>query len=353
MTSILRFDHITKEYDVGSIFDGSRTILRALDSISFVIEPGETVGLVGESGSGKSTIARIATGLLQPTSGSIALLQRRIDNVGDSQLRAGRAELGFVFQDPYASLNPRQRIGEIIELPFRVHRRLSPADRKKKVDQLLERVGLAPARDFAAKLPHQLSGGQRQRVAIARAIALRPRLLIADEPVSALDVSISGQILNLLRDIQDEIGSSMLFISHDLALVQAICDRVLVLHRGRIVESGPTGAVLGSPSHPYTLQLMASMPIYMTAAQLVAAGEETTGEPVRDGCLFQDRCAFAMARCGQTPPSFEETPGHTSLCWLLDNSASTPAWREARHRMASRIGEPSPTNLPKDVLQSH
>jgi oligopeptide/dipeptide ABC transporter ATP-binding protein len=254
-----------------------------------------------------------------------------------------------VFQDPHASLNPRQRIGDILQLPFRIHRQLSAAERREKVDELLERVGLAPARDFATKLPHQLSGGQRQRVAIARAIALKPRLLIADEPVSALDVSISGQILNLLRNLQEEIGSSMLFISHDLGLVQATCDRVLVLHRGRIVESGPTAAVLGNPAHPYTLQLMASMPAYMAAEQL-AADEEAATELALDGCLFRDRCPFAFARCRQSPPSLEEAPGHRSRCWLLDKDADAPGWRDARSRIASRVGAsagkpPSPVHL--------
>jgi oligopeptide/dipeptide ABC transporter ATP-binding protein len=336
MTSVLRFDQVTKDYSVGSVFDGTRSTLRAVDHVSFSIGPGETVGLVGESGSGKSTIARLATGLLQPSSGSVTLLDRRIDNMREAQLRTARAELGFVFQDPHASLNPRQPIGDILELPFRVHQRPSPIERKRRVRELLERVGLTPTQDFVGKLPHQLSGGQRQRVAIARAIALKPRLLIADEPVSALDVSISGQILNLLRDIQDEIGSSMLFISHDLALVQATCDRVLVLHRGRIVESGPTEIVLREPSHPYTLQLMESMPAYMTAAHLTA-DQDAVGEPASDGCLFRDRCPFAMPRCLEVPPAFQRPAQHQALCWLLDDSSVFPAWRDARARIASRL----------------
>jgi len=336
MTSILRFNVVAKEYDVGSVFEGNRAVLRALDGVSFSIEPGETVGLVGESGSGKSTIARIATGLLRPTSGSVTLLGHRIDTLSDRRLRTQRAGLGFVFQNPYESLNPRHRISEILELPFLVHQRLSAAERNKQVNDLLDRVGLSPASDFARKLPHQLSGGQRQRVAIARAIALRPRLLIADEPVSALDVSISGQVLNLLRDVQEVIGSSTLFISHDLALVQATCDRVLVLHRGRIIESGPTATVLNNPSHPYTLRLMVSMPAYMTAAQLVT-DHEVTSEPAIGGCLFRDRCPFAMPRCNQTPPLFEETPGHQSLCWLLGANTDVAVWRDLRLKIASRM----------------
>ena len=336
MSAILRFEGVTKEYAVGSVFDGSRTTLRALDQVSFAIGPGETVGLVGESGSGKSTIARIATGLLRPSAGQVTLLGDALDGLSAAALRDRRAELGFVFQDPYASLNPRQRIGDILALPFRVHRRLNAAERQARILDLLERVGLTPAVDVVRKMPSQLSGGQRQRVAIARAIALGPRLLIADEPVSSLDVSISGQILNLLRDIQQEIGSSLLFISHDIGLVQAICDRVLVLHRGRIVESGPTASVLGAPLHPYALQLMASLPAHMTIAQLAAA-EEPAGVPVADGCLFRDRCRFAMAACARTPPAFQDAPGHQALCWLLDPATDRPDWRAERQAIAARL----------------
>jgi peptide/nickel transport system ATP-binding protein len=336
VTAVLSFDGVSKEYAVGSVFDGSRSVLRALDKVSFRIEPGETVGLVGESGSGKSTLARIATGLLQRTSGAVTLFGQPIRSLGDATLQARRAELGFVFQDPYASLNPRHRIGDILKLPFRVHTRQSAAEVHRKVCDLLDRVGLSPAADFARKLPHQLSGGQRQRVAIARAIALRPRLLIADEPVSALDVSMSGQILNLLHDIQAEIGSSMLFISHDIGLVQSICDRVLVLHRGHIVESGPATDVLRKPSHPYTLQLMASMPAYMSAAEL-AGLDEKAGAPVADGCLFRDRCRFAMARCAETPPYFADGAGRQSLCWLLEPNVESPAWRDARAAITARV----------------
>lgn len=336
MTNVLQFESVTKEYEVGSSFEGNRAIFRALDGVSFAVEPGETVGLVGESGSGKSTIARIATGLLHATSGSVALLGHRIDGLPDRRLRDQRVELGFVFQNPYESLNPRQRIADIVALPLRIHRRLTAAEQRKQVLDLLERVGLAPAEEFGRKLPHQLSGGQRQRVAIARAIALRPRLLIADEPVSALDVSISGQILNLLRDVQEEIGSSILFITHDLALAHATCDRVLVLHRGRIVESGPTTAVLGNPSHPYTLQLMASMPACMTGQDLTAESK-AIGPSATGGCLFRDRCPFAMPRCEQVPGYFEEPPEHRAMCWLLDSDTTMPAWRNLRLQIVSRI----------------
>lgn len=336
MTGVLHFESVTKEYELGSIFEGNRATLRALDGVSFAVGPGETVGLVGESGSGKSTIARIGTGLLLPTSGSVTLLGHRIDALADRRLRDQRAELGFVFQNPYESLNPRQRIADILALPFRIHRRLTAAEQRSQVLELLERVGLIPAEEFGHKLPHQLSGGQRQRVAIARAIALRPRLLIADEPVSALDVSISGQILNLLHDVQENIGSSILFITHDLGLAQATCDRVLVLHRGRIVESGPTEAVLGNPWHPYTLQLMSSMPAYMIGEDL-AAERDVADQSATTGCLFRDRCPFAMPRCEQVPGYFEKLPGHRAMCWLIHNDATVPAWHDLRMKIASRM----------------
>jgi peptide/nickel transport system ATP-binding protein len=252
--SILGFDAVTKTYRTRS------AAVLAVDGVTFRVEEGETVGLVGESGSGKSTIARIAVGLLKPSSGSVIAFGERVDQLPERRLRPLRRRFGFVFQDPYASLNPRQQVSTVLELPFRLHTRLSGAERRREILRLLERVGLTPPERFVTSLPHQLSGGQRQRVAIARAIALRPGLLIADEPVSSLDVSVAGQILNLLRDVRDEMGSSTVLISHDLALIRAMCDRVLVMHRGRIVEEGPSESVLQRPAHAYTQQLLASMP---------------------------------------------------------------------------------------------
>lgn len=276
MSAVLRFEGVGKTYDSGSALTGGRRRFHALSVISFALDPGETVGLVGESGSGKSTIARIACGLIPPTSGSVSLLGQDLAAVSRGGLRDLRAGLGFVFQDPYASLNPHMTIAQILELPFRVRGGFARAEIRARVTDLLERVGLGVAGGFAEKRPHQLSGGQRQRVAIARAIALRPKLLIADEPVSALDVSISGQVLNLLGDIQREIGSTMLFISHDLTLVRAICDRVLVLNKGRIVEQGPVEQVLENPVDPYTQQLLASIPQNMIRAREAARRAEHT-----------------------------------------------------------------------------
>ncbi|HZP97429.1 MAG TPA: ATP-binding cassette domain-containing protein [Candidatus Limnocylindria bacterium] len=266
--TVLELDRVTKAYVSGGLLERSRSTILALDAVSLAMDAGETLGLVGESGSGKSTIARIATGLLRPTAGSVVTLGQRVDGRPERGLRTLRGRLGFVFQDPYASLNPRHRLGETLSLPFRVHRPLDRDARRAEIIRLLERVGLTPAAAFIDKLPHQLSGGQRQRVAIARAIALRPELLIADEPVSSLDVSVAGQILNLLRDVQREIGSSVLLISHDLGLVRAMCDRVVVIHRGRIVETGATEAVFSAPSHAVTRQLLDSMPERLAARDL-------------------------------------------------------------------------------------
>jgi len=262
--TVLAFESVSKEFRVGSPLGRDRGRILVLDRMSFELSTGETVGLVGESGAGKSTVARIATGLLRPSSGSVVAFGERVDRRSDRQLRQVRARIGFVFQDPYASLNPRRRLRETLSLPFQLHSRLSRSEQRDEVLRLLDRVGLSPASRFLDKFPHQLSGGQRQRVAIARAIALRPTLLIADEPVSSLDVSVAGQILNLLRDVQAEMGSSVLFISHDLSLVQALCDRVMVIHRGRIVEEGDVEDVFQRPRSIYTRQLLDSRPEKLT-----------------------------------------------------------------------------------------
>jgi peptide/nickel transport system ATP-binding protein len=331
--TIIRFESVGKDYDVGSVLEGTRSVLHALVEVSFDLEAGQTLGLVGESGSGKSTIARIATGLLKPTRGGVTVLGQRIESMSEGQLRPIRRRLGFVFQDPYASLNPRQRISTILELPFQLAGGRSKREIAGEVLRLLDRVGLTPPDRFARRFPHQLSGGQRQRVAIARAIALKPQLLIADEPVSSLDVSVGGQILNLLRDVQAEFGSSMLFISHDLALVRSMCQRVLVLHSGQIVEAGPSEEVLRRPAHPYTQQLIASMPKY-----LARLGMHQVPEPpaagADGGCLYRGRCPYAMERCDEMPPLLESEPGHSARCWLLVEPSPPVGWSEMRQRLA-------------------
>jgi len=331
--TVLDYESVDKDYDLGSRLNGTHSVVHALAGVSFSLGAGETLGLVGESGSGKSTIARLATGLLRPTRGGVSVIGQRIEHMSEGQLRPLRRQLGFVFQDPYASLNPRQRILTILELPFRLEGRLASRETRQAVLQLLDRVGMTPPETFARKFPHQLSGGQRQRVAIARAIALRPRLLIADEPVSSLDVSVAGQILNLLRDVRAEIGSSTLFISHDLGLVRLMCERVIVLHRGQIVESGPSQDVLRSPAHPYTQQLIASMPRYLAQVGFTQAPEPVAEGPP-GGCLYRQRCPLAFARCAEAPPLLDFAPAHQARCWLVAEPAPPTNWTNLRHRLA-------------------
>jgi oligopeptide transport system ATP-binding protein len=233
--------------------------VRAVDGVSFGLHPGETLGLVGESGSGKSTLCRAVMQLLQPTSGSVRFEGREIAGLSRRRMRPLRSEMQMVFQDPYASLNPRKRVGEIVGDPLRRQRRASGAELRRQVQELLERVGLAP--EHYGRYPHEFSGGQRQRVGIARALALRPKLIVADEPVSALDVSIRAQIVNLLDDLQDEMGLSYLFVAHDIGVVRHVSDRIAVMHDGKIVEQGPADRVCERPEHDYTRELLAAVPI--------------------------------------------------------------------------------------------
>jgi oligopeptide/dipeptide ABC transporter ATP-binding protein len=290
--------------------------------------------LVGESGSGKSTIARIAVGLLAASEGAVTLNGQALAALSGRRLLQARRRVGFVFQDPYASLNPRHHIGDILALPFRVHTKKSDREVRQDVLALLDRVGLRPTEGYAGRFPHQLSGGQRQRVAIARAIALQPSLLIADEPVASLDVSIAGQILNLLRDVQAEIGSSSLFISHDLGVIRAMTERTIVLNNGRVVESGPSAAVLARPAHPYTQVLLASTPEFLRLDAVASSEPARAG--TSDGCPFYARCSYAMSRCLQIPPALDAGPWHTARCWLLDEADPPADWRDAMTTAHSR-----------------
>ena len=259
--SLLRVERLRKEFPPrpGMLSRRSRDVFVAVDDVSFEVKRGSTLGIVGESGSGKSTIAYCILHLIEPTSGAILFEGRDLAQLSAAELRATRRDIQLVFQDPYASLDPRMSIAEIVEEPLRINRVGDRAERRAAVAELLDVVGLRP--EAANRYPHEFSGGQRQRIGIARALALRPKLLVCDEPVSALDVSIQAQILNLLKDLQDSLGLTYLFIAHDLAVVRSMSDEVVVMRRGRVVERGPAEQVYGDPQDPYTQELLAAIPV--------------------------------------------------------------------------------------------
>jgi oligopeptide transport system ATP-binding protein len=258
---LLEVTDLVKHFPVkrGLVIDRTVDQIRAVDGVSFTVAPGETLGLVGESGSGKSTLGRAVLQLTKPTSGSVRFEGREIAGLSRRTMRPLRREMQMVFQDPYASLNPRKRVGQIIGEPLHLQGVAKGGDLRREVRALLERVGLAP--EHYNRFPHEFSGGQRQRIGIARAIALRPKLIVADEPVSALDVSIRAQIVNLLADLQDELDLTYVFVAHDIGIVRHVSDRIAVMHEGKIVEEGPVDRVCGQPRDAYTKQLLASVPI--------------------------------------------------------------------------------------------
>jgi oligopeptide transport system ATP-binding protein len=259
--ALLEVVDLVKHFPVkrGLLIDREVDRVKAVDGVSFSVSPGETLGLVGESGSGKSTLCRTVLQLLAPTSGSVRFEGREIAGLPRRQMRPLRREMQMVFQDPYASLNPRKRVGQIVGDPLRLQGVAGGAELRRQVQESLERVGLSP--EHHDRFPHEFSGGQRQRIGIARALALSPRLVVADEPVSALDVSIRAQIVNLLDDLQDELGLTYVFVAHDIGVVRHVADRIAVMHDGRIVEQGPADQVCERPSHPYTKSLLAAVPI--------------------------------------------------------------------------------------------
>lgn len=294
--------------------------LHAVRDVSFSIDEAETLALVGESGSGKSTTARAVLRLL-PSEGSVRFLGRELCSLSERQIRPIRRGLQMVFQDPYSSLNPSIQVGRNIGEPLSVHERLSSSEIESRVRELLEMVGLAP--QHALRYPHEFSGGQRQRIAIARAIALRPKLIVCDEAVSALDVSTQSQILNLLEDLSDSTGVSYLFIAHDIALVQHIADRVAVMYLGKIVEEGPASEVLEKPVHPYTQSLVSAIPVPDPVVQrsrrrILLEGDPPDPSEVEAGCPFASRCPAVMEHCRTVmPPSVDVQHGGTVACHLV------------------------------------
>ena len=297
-------------------FGGGTHPVRAVDGVSFSIRQGETLGLVGESGSGKSTIGRMLIRLLQPTAGEIHYAGYDLARISQRQMRPLRSQIQIIFQDPYASLNPRMRVRQILGEALDTHGLARGKARQPRIAELLDLVGLPAA--YADRYPHEFSGGQRQRIGVARALAVEPNCIIADEPLSALDVSIQAQVVNLLCDLKERLGLTMLFISHDLDVVEFLCDRVIVLYLGKIMEVAPTQALYAQPRHPYTQALLAASPVPDPAQRgerALLTGDIPSPAHPPSGCVFRTRCPYALPACAaQVPPLVEVAAGHWKAC---------------------------------------
>ncbi len=315
--TLLEVKDLCKHYPIRKgLFSRISGYVYAVDGISFTINEGETLGLVGESGCGKSTVGRTVLKLIEPSRGEIIWRGERIDELSRSQMRPYRQQIQAVFQDPYSSLNPRMRSADIVSEPLRNFESLSKAQGRERVSALFERVGLRP--DQMLRFPHEFSGGQRQRLGIARALSVKPKLIMLDEPVSALDVSVQAQVINLLEDLQREFQVSYLFVAHDLAVVKHISHRVAVMYLGRIVELAPTKELFSRPSHPYTEALLSAVPVpdpKYQRKQIVLGGDVPSPINRPNGCHFHTRCPYAQERCKVEEPVLEEiTPGHSVAC---------------------------------------
>ena len=316
--TILRVQDLRKQFSLRSTkLFGRKAQLTAVDDVSFTLRSGETIGLVGESGAGKSTVGRLILGLARPTSGSIEFRGQEITR-GFGHRRDLRRDVQVVFQNPYASLDPMMTIEQTLSEPLEVHLKLDRAARRGRVLELLEQVGLS--REYADRYPHALSGGQRQRIAIARALALNPLLIVCDEPVSSLDVSSQAQVINLLRDLQERLGISYVFVGHDLSVVYQISHRVAVMFAGKIVEVGPADDVYRNPQHPYTKNLLAAVLAVDPRARRLGSLVHEKSEPQHGGCVFAHRCEHAHERCLTPPPTVATTDGRTVSCWLYTDS---------------------------------
>ena len=318
---LLDVNRLTVHYPVRKgIFSRVSGQVHAADEVSFSIAEGETLGLVGESGCGKSSTAKAVLKLIEPTGGEIRWRGERIDALSPAQMRPYRRELQAVFQDPYSSLNPRMRAADIVSEPIRNFESASESEIGGRVAALFDKVGLRA--DQQVKYPYEFSGGQRQRLGIARALAPRPRLIVCDEPVSALDVSVQAQVINLLMDLQDEFGLSYLFVAHDLAVVEHISHRVAVMYLGRIVELAETASLFTRPQHPYTVALLSAVPVpdpQSARKRIILAGDVPSPVNPPPGCRFHTRCPHAEARCRVEVPAMKEVaPGHFAACHLRE-----------------------------------
>jgi peptide/nickel transport system ATP-binding protein len=317
---LLEVTDLVKHFPIkaGAIVEREVARVRAVDGVSLTLNEGETLGLVGESGCGKSTLCRVILQLLAPTSGSVRFQGQELVGRSRRELRPVRRHIQMVFQDPYASLNPRKRVGQIVGDPMELHGLASGGEVKRRVQDLLDRVGLQA--EHYNRFPHEFSGGQRQRIGIARALALRPKLIIADEPVSALDVSVQAQIINLLEDLQDDFGLSYLFVAHDLGVVRHVSDRVAVMYLGKIVETAVAGELYGRPLHPYSNALLSAVPIpdprrNALRERLILEGDVPSPIDPPSGCRFYTRCPWATEICAAEEPSMvERENGHAAAC---------------------------------------
>ena len=317
---LLEVTDVVKHFPIksGIVVDRKVGAVRAVDGVSFSVAEGETLGLVGESGCGKSTLARSILQLLRPTSGSVRFRDTELTELGRRDLRRMRREMQMIFQDPYASLNPRKRVGQIVGDPLKLHGIASGDALKTRVQELLERVGLAG--EHISRFPHEFSGGQRQRIGVARALALEPKLVIADEPVSALDVSIQAQIINLLEDLQGDFGLTYLFVAHDLGVVRHVSDRIAVMYLGKIVEIGPAEEVYNHPIHPYTVSLLSAVPLpdprqNATREQVILEGDVPSPANPPEACRFHTRCPRATEICSEVEPQLVDYGGgHFAAC---------------------------------------
>ncbi|MDR5682979.1 MAG: dipeptide ABC transporter ATP-binding protein [Armatimonadota bacterium] len=316
--TILEVRNLVKHFPItkGFIFQRQVGAVRAVDDISFSIREGETLGLVGESGCGKTTAGRVILRLMEPTSGEVIFQGQNVFRLNREELRRMRRDMQIIFQDPYSSLNPRMTVGDIIGEPLEIHRLARGREKVRRVQELLEIVGLSPY--HVNRYPHEFSGGQRQRIGIARALAVNPKLIICDEPVSALDVSIQAQVINLLEELQKEFKLTYLFIAHDLSVVKHISDRIAVMYLGKIVELAPADELFENPQHPYTEALLSAVPIpdpEIRRERIILPGDVPSPVNPPSGCRFHTRCMYAVESCRTEEPPFEEVlPGHWVAC---------------------------------------